>query len=121
MKKIGLIAILTMMLSGCSGFVEDFNNRTAQIVSFPAAPGRTVSCLETASSLSNYMFEKERILPGGDVVRYNLRKPGKSPNMVLDISKSAGYTSIIVGYDRRDNEVITDLDKILGYCKREIG
>lgn len=112
--------ILPMMISGCAGMIDDFNNMTVENISFPAKYQRTVDCLNMAAMSHGYAMKDsgDKI---GTAHRYELTKNGVEKFIMLDISGEGKNTDITATYDRRETTLISGFDGVVGYCKRDLG
>ncbi|UNC52206.1 hypothetical protein [Enterobacter huaxiensis] len=115
-----LVLTLPMVVSGCAGMINDFNNMTVERISYPAKLHRTLDCLETAAMNHGYSLKDtgDKI---GDAHRYELHKNGIEKYITLDISGNGKNTDIEAIYDRREVGLLTGYDGVIGYCKREVG
>lgn len=112
--------VCLLLLSGCTGMINDFNNLKVEKVTFPARTSQTVSCLATAASIHGYRFNKEQDGTGNSQVYY-LSKPGIEKEIKMEMHHYSYGTDMDIVYDRRETQLLSGLDGVLGYCKRQIG
>lgn len=112
--------ILPLVISGCAGMIGDFENMSAENISFPAKYQRTVDCLNTAAMNHGYMMRDtgDKI---GTAHRYELTKNDVEKFITLDISGQGKSTDITAIYDKRETALISGFDGVVGYCKRDLG
>lgn len=120
LNKISILPVLALLLTGCTGMINDFNNLKVEKVTFPAKLSQTVSCISSAASSHGYSFTKEENSVKG-LHQYYLSKPSTTKTISMDMSNYSYGTDIDIVYDRRESELISGLDGVLGYCKRQIG